>query len=173
VIVSQRVSGAPRRGFVRRVVTDWRFRHPELRAQPITLESLLSVCARERIKVKPTRRRSCLGELLDFRPYGLGDERFLFINEALEGPARLFVIAHELGHAALHARDPRIAAAYDAEMKGLSYWYEKDGTSYLHRGEGPVWQMVEAEADRFAELLLGTDVVAIALQQLDVLELAA
>jgi hypothetical protein len=172
-ILSERVSGAPRRGLVRRIVTEWRIRHSELRATPVTLEGLRAVCARERIKVRPTRRRSCLGELLDLEPYGLGDARILFVNEALEGPARLFVIAHELGHAALHARDPEIAEAYRTEMRTLSYWYEQDGTSYRHLGEGPVWQTVEAEADRFAELLLGADVVAMARQAIDALELAA
>jgi hypothetical protein len=95
------------------------------------------------------------------------------VNAALEDAARLFVICHELGHAALHARDPEISAAYRAERRALSYWYERDGAQYLRRGEGPVWRMVEAEADRFAELLLGAELAAIAREQLNALEQAA
>jgi Zn-dependent peptidase ImmA (M78 family) len=139
---------------VRRVVAAMQLRHPELR-EPITLDGLLAVCERLDVPVYE-RGGTTLGMIVD-----MGGVAVIGVNRRLTGAARLFVILHELGHFTLHTRDDAIVERYQAERRALG------------RGRGAVWQLVEAEADRFAELVLGAELAAIAHAQLDATERAA
>ena len=96
-IARQRVSAAPRRGLVRRVVSEWRLRHPELRA-PITFAGLRAVLAREGITYAPKFTSGCfLGQAIDV-PFGGDRIRIVVVHRELRGPALLAVILHEIGH---------------------------------------------------------------------------
>jgi hypothetical protein len=145
----------PRRALVRRTVTAWRLRHPELRAA-ITLAGLCAAMARDRIRYSPTLNDDTfyLGRLLDSERLNLS---VVLVSERLSGAGQLLVIAHELGHRALHSRCATMLPAYVAESRARTYCYQRAGTWYTRMNDGPIWRMIEAEADLFADLLLGNE----------------
>jgi len=140
----------PRRALVRRTVAEWRQRHPELRGV-VTFEALCAVLEREGIWLHTRDYRGRLGcaIALPLGPdEGDGATRCIILHEELTGPARLFVLAHELGHHALHLTPAYLRSVPQAPVRRR--WGEP--LSATDRTDN---DRKEAEADLFAERLLG------------------
>jgi hypothetical protein len=165
----QRVSAAPRRAFVRRAVTEWKLRHPELR-DSITVDGVMKVFSGADIRVHRRPYGHHLGAALAI-PVDLRDPtcdevvRLVILDESLEGTALLHVALHELAHHALHLTIGYLRARIEERRRSL-----RQPATEREQAEDARF---EAEADYFAELLLGAPSAAIARQQLDALELAA
>jgi hypothetical protein len=124
------VLGSPRRAVVRRIVARKRLEHRELRGS-LTFDSVLTIAEREGIPLSRSK-------MSDGR-HGL-TIRFLgttgiVLNERLVGRELLEVALHELGHVHMNHLD--------------------DPAQLARRGDDDDDPRLEAEADLYAELLLG------------------
>jgi len=161
-IARPRISSPLRRAFVRRAVAELRLRHPELR-RPVTFDALLSVFAREGIDVDQREQGRRLGCAFAF-PLGPGILRGVWLKPTLEGPLATWIAAHELAHHALHFT-PEYFATRMLPLR--PWWVAPTPDDLLERDQ------CEAEADFFADLLVGPALAALAHEQLAVIEMAA
>jgi len=141
-------SAHPRRAVVRHAVATWRWRHPELRGV-ITESGLCAAIEREQIYLyRHGRSNRLMG-----RAFVVLGQVCVMIHGKLSGLAWQYVLLHELGHVALHM-DPEVAAAIRAENPCDPYQGD-DGNWYWPAPTGPLYRRHEAEAELFADLLLG------------------
>lgn len=133
---------APRRAHVRAAVADYVSRHRVLRAAtPPTLADLLDVCEREGIHV----RRADFPAAIHGRAMRIFGVCVIQLANALSDDDARYVLAHELGHVALHVFDAYVCARIARE-------YSAGGWPRTLR-PGRVAARCEAEADLFAAWL--------------------
>lgn len=156
----------PRRALVRHTAAALQLRHPELRGE-ISREALLAVCERDDIDM--TFHRIAGGNLgcAIALPFGSRTGRFddavrmIWVAPDLDPAVELFVIAHEIGHQHLHLTPDYLEA------------WRPDARPMAVRRQDSEHHQREAEADYFADLIVGPALAALAHQQIEAIRRAA
>lgn len=128
----------PRRQLVRRIIAEKRRQHPELRSTSIRFDDVCAILDREDIMLHwypPGVSPAALGKAIAFL-----DAHCIFLNPSLSGELLVAVALHELGHCHL---------GHCQEIHELPIEVVR-----RHSARS------EAEADFYAELLLGRDALA-------------